>query len=65
MMIHAKLGTGPGEYFAVLRKRKQPVVGDVIEIRPYVAGNYTKWDRVRVTEIREISGKPFYIVERW
>jgi heat shock protein HspQ len=65
MTIPGKLGTGPANFWSVLRKRLAPNVGDVLEIRPFTAGTYTKWDRVRVTEIRNVGGQPFYILERW
>lgn len=65
MTISGKLGTGPGNFFNVHRKRNAPNVGDVIEVRPFIAGTYTRWDRCRVTEIRNVGGQPFYILERW
>lgn len=62
MMIYAKLGTGPAGYYNVLRK-KNIKKGDFLEIRPFTAGTYHPWQRVHVSEIREVSGQPFYVLE--
>lgn len=65
MTIYAKLGTGPGGYYTVKNKRNAPTKGAILLIRPFTAGTYTKWDQVLVSEIREVGGQPFYILERW
>jgi len=62
--IPGKLGTGPAGFFNVLRKRNAPNVGDVIEIRAFVLSR-GNWQRVRVTEIKNVAGQPFYILEKW
>lgn len=64
MKIRMKIGTGPANYYHVCRKRKLPVLGDVIKIKtenkPYI-----KPERVRVDEVRHVHGEPLFFAERW
>jgi len=67
LKLHFKIGSGPGQPGMVVRKRKPPVVGDVLEIKTHPYAKYQKPIRIRITEIRDM-GENFpslYLAERF
>lgn len=59
MTIYAKVGTHPGEYVRVMRKRKLPVKGETIEI-------VYQYRRIRayVHDIVHLDTRDMFVLER-
>lgn len=65
MDIYVKLGTHSGRMMRLVRKRKEPVVGDKIELKPLP---YSRWDKpvgALVREVRDVGGRNLICVELW
>lgn len=65
MDIYVKLGTHAARPMRLVRKRKAPIVGEVISLKELP---YNRWERAigaRVCEIRDVGGRPLYCVELW
>lgn len=61
MYIVGKLGTHASDRFQIGQRRKPIASGDRIYVRGTDA-RIGKWTRVAVDEIREVGGKPFYML---
>lgn len=65
MDIYVKLGTHSARMMRLVKKRKAPVVGEVIKLKGLP---YSRWEKPQgalVREIRDVGGRPMYCVELW
>lgn len=62
MKLYFKVGTGPGVYMKVTRKRKIPVVGERFCIKD-PQQKYSREISVRLTEIKDLRTHLMYVVE--
>lgn len=65
MDIYVKLGTHSARMMRLVRKRKAPVVNEVIQLKDLP---YNRWEVPQgalVKEIREVGGRRLYCVELW
>jgi len=65
MDIYVKLGTHSARMMRLVRKRKAPAVGDVIELKDLPYERYSKPQGALVREIRDVGGRPLFCVELW
>lgn len=72
MVLYAKVGTGPGGYIRVYRKRKLPEIGEHIRFKPSDEfgklshdDKWSQWKGGLVDGIMVVHGRTMYEIERF